>query len=180
MQSNFYTLSMRYGLPIGLLVAVNSLCSLSTNLFFSSLSWIVWLATMILLYYFTNMYRKQAPDEKISYGQAFGFIFMMYIFGAIVATALRIVYLQWLNPDALDELFNQSMLALEQLNMPDKATVRDTLASYMQPIKFSFLYLWIDLFSGIFYALIIAIIFTRRNARTNEPAQSSGDEDIVG
>ena len=72
---------------------------------------------MALLYYFTLKYRRQETNDVLTYGQSFRFIFMTYIFGALLATALRIIYLKWINPDVLTELYNQSMLALDKISV---------------------------------------------------------------
>lgn len=179
MQQKFYYYTMQFGIYMGLLITLNFILSSSSNSLLSFFSWIVWGAEMALLYYFTLKYRRQETNDILTYGQSFRFIFMTYIFGALLATALRIVYLKWINPEVLTELFNQSMQALDKVSVPDKNAVKDALATFLKPVQYSFLYLWIDLFAGVLYALVIAA-FTRKTERNANQPQQQDDEDIVG
>ena len=167
MQSKIYTYAMRYGIYIGLLIALNTILSSTNNAVLSMLSWAVWGVMIYLMYFFTQRFiNNETEDHLLSFGQTFRFNMLMYFFGAMVATALRIVYFKWLNPEVLEEVFSQSMQILDKsLTGNDRATVRETLNQLLKPVSYSFLCLFGDFISGLFYAIIIAAVSKQRNNR---------------
>ena len=178
MQSKIYTYAMHYGIYIGLLIALNTILSSTNNAVLSMLSWAVWGVMIYLMYFFTQRFQAREADSRLlTFGQAFRLNMLMYFFGAMIATALRIVYFKWLNPEVLEEVFNQSMQVLDKsLTGNDRATVRETLNQLLKPISYSFLCLFGDFISGLFYALIIAAFFRQRN---NKKTDSPTADDVT-
>ncbi len=178
MQSKIISFAMHYGIYIGLLIALNTILGISTNAFLRVLSWGVFGAMLYLMYFFTIRFRENEIERQVfTFGNAFRLNILMYFFGAMVATAIRIIYFKWLNSDCLDEIYNQSMQILEQSgSIGDMNLLKDTMSKVVQPTTYSFILLFGDFFSGIFYALIIAAI-----TRTKTPSveSDSTEKDII-
>lgn len=174
MQSKIYSYAMKYGIYIGLLIALNTIFTTSGNAIMNILSWGVWGVMVYLMYYFTIKFANTEAEQPLTFGNAFKLNILMYFFGAIIATAIRIVYFKWLNPEVLTELFNQSMLVLDKLNSAEKAAAKDALTQFLKPVSYSFLLLFGEFFSGLIYALIIAAI--AKNKNTNNTTQQESDD----
>lgn len=153
--------SMTCGLILGIVFSANFFLSVSGNTVLNLLTYLVIALIIYLTYRFTCHYRDNECDGALRYGQGLSYIILLYFFAAIIATVARILFFKFINPDYLEEIFNQTMLMMEQLNIPNLDTTADQIQAMMQPISFSLQYIWMDTLAGLFVGLIVAA-FTKK------------------
>ena len=165
------------GLYFGPLIALNTLLEMTQNQGLNFLSWGVWGVMMFLLYFFTNRYKKTSGIEELTFGKAFYYVTMTYIFGALIATAINIIYFKWINPDTLTNYYDLLMPAFDQLPASqDKAEVKRIIQMLLQPVQMSFIYLWVYILQAVFYGLIFALI---TKGSVNKSQTPNDDDDII-
>ncbi len=157
MQQNFYKHAMTYGLFLGLVFSVNFLLSLSKSLWLGMLTYFVMAAIVYLTYRFTCHYRDTEQDGAISYGRSLWYIVVLYIFAAIISSVVKYVYFQFINPDYLDEVLNNTMAVMEQLQWPLQEDIMyDQMKSMLTPINFTLQYIWINMMLGFLVGVVMA------------------------
>ena len=160
MQPNIFNTSMKYGFILGIIFSVNFLLSISNNIFLSLLTYVVAVVILVLTYRFSVLYRDNENGGKITYRQAFFFIFMLYLFAAIISSVVKFIYFKYINPDYLSKLIQQSMVAMEQMqnqfniDIPENAL--EGVEKIMNPTFYTLQYIWVNTILGGLVGLIMA------------------------
>lgn len=157
MQQNFYRHAMTCGLILGLVFSVNFLLSLSKSLWLGLLTYFVMATIIYQTYRFVCHYRDTEQSGVISYGRSLWYIVVLYIFAAIISSAVKYVYFQFINPDYLNEVLNMTMATMEQLQLSlPEDDAYDYLENMLTPINFTLQYIWVNAFLGFLVGVVMA------------------------
>lgn len=105
---------------------------------------------------------EDAPTamESNTWGNRWRYVTILFFFASLIDGLVRFVYLQWLNPEYLDGLFNLTMKTMEQLNYDLPEAVINEAQALMTPINYAFQTIMADCMQGVFWGLIVAF-FTK-------------------
>ena len=156
MQPNIIKSAMTNGLILGVLFSFNFLFSISKSIPLVLLSY----GLMAFILYFTytsaNRYRDKECNGIISFGKSFSFILLSFFFAALISSIVKFVYFQFINPEYLSRLLNESMKAVEMLKLPVDGASYEQMESMMKPATFSLQFVWMNVFMGTIIGLIMS------------------------
>ena len=161
MQSNILKSAMSHGLILGVLFSVNFLLGITGNAWLKLLSNFVMVAILVAVYKMSVRFRDNDCKGVITYGKAFSLIVLMFFFAAIISSLVKYIYFQFINPDYLENLLQQSLLMYEAflsklpLSMSTEE-IYENMGTIITPISFSLQYIWANVFAGVFVGLIMA------------------------
>lgn len=118
-------------------------------------------------YKFTERFRDLECEGVISYGKAFSFILYTFFFGALISSAVKFVYFQFINPPYLENLLNESMKAIEIMKIPVDDKMYEQMESLLKPATFSLQYIWMNTLFGSLIGLIIAAVVKKGESTLN-------------
>jgi len=160
MQSNVYHAAMKYGLLMGVLFSVNFLFSISTTPFVALLSYLLIAFILVLTYRFAVAYRDKDNGGTCTFGQAFFFIFLLYLFAAIISSVVKYVYFKFIDVNYLSELLNKSSAIMQQIQEQFKLEVPDdyydSMEKMMNPAMYTLQFIWVNAILGGLVGLIMA------------------------
>lgn len=156
-QQNLFQHAMAYGAIMGGLFSVNFLMSTMGKVG-NMLSYLVIGAIAYCTYYFVCLFRDRECDGVLSYGKGLSYIVMLYFFAAVISSVVKYVFFMWISPDFLSNLLNQSLLLLEEMNIPsmDESVTQQTLETMLSPMVYVLQSLWMNVFMGLFVGFIVA------------------------
>ena len=157
------THTMKFGLIMGALFSVNFLLSTWGSKVGNALSYVVVGTIGYYTYHFTTLFRDQECEGVMSYGRGLAYVLLLYFFGGLISSVVKYVFVSWINPEFLPNLLNQSLLILENMNLPNTNTEMsmEMLEKMLSPVVYATQTLWTNLFIGLLVGLIVAA-FTKK------------------
>ncbi|HOV84340.1 MAG TPA: DUF4199 domain-containing protein [Paludibacteraceae bacterium] len=156
MTSNIFKSSMIYGLFMGILFTANFFISLPQGIIFRFLSFLIIILIVYAMYRFSVKYRDNECGGYISYGKAFSFILLTFFFASIISSIFKFFYFQFINPDYLTNLLQESLKIIDSMQLPVNEEFYDQMEKMMKPITYSLQSIWVDVFLGIILGLIMS------------------------
>ncbi len=153
--------AMRWGLLVGLCFIVNFFLSVPNILVLSLLTWVLDVFILYFVYRITCNYRDKECDGQIRYSQVLSYVILLMFFAALVAGIVKFIFLQFISPDYLSSLYNQTMLQLEGIGFDIPADFSDEFEKMMQPIQYTFQSITGDCFLGCILGLIYGFCIRR-------------------
>jgi hypothetical protein len=147
---------MSNGLILGILFSINFLLSISKTVPLVLISYALISIILVVTYRMTIRFRDKECSGEITFGKAFSFIILTYFFAALISSVVKYVYFQFINPNYLLELLNESMKAVEMLKLPIENAPYEQMEKMMKPATFSLQYIWMNVLCGTFIGLIMA------------------------
>ena len=160
MQTNVLNAAMKYGLIMGLIFSVNFLLSVTGNPIISLLGYLVVAVILVLTYRFSVAYRDKENGGTITFGHAFFFIMLLFLFAAIISSLIKFIYFKYLNVEYLPQLLEQSITVMNQMqeqfhfNIPDD--YYQNMENMMNPATYTLQFIWVNVILGVFVGLIMA------------------------
>lgn len=162
MQPNIMKSAMKSGLILGVLFSLNFLLSLSNNTFLNILTYLIMAAAIVAIYRMTIQFRDKELGGYITYGRSFLFILLSFFYGALISSLVKFLYFQFINPEYLENLFNETMLLMENLGLADQEEIyEENLNTLLRPASFAIQYIWINMLGGVVVGLIMSA-FTKK------------------
>lgn len=167
--------AMKSGLILGVLFSFNFLISLTGIPF---ISWLIFGVIIYMTYRITIEYRDKEAGGSLSYGQSFMYIFFTYFFAALISAFVKFVFYQFISPNGLNELYNQTITILEgnsalfPEDMLDQ--VSGSLKSLLRPAPYALYSLFANMIGAVFAGLIIAA-FTKKEKSVFEKDNTSSE-----
>lgn len=154
--------AMRAGLIVGLTLAVKFITSAypATSMF----SFVFDLAVIYLAYKAVTNCRDSLNDGVISFGAAWWYVLMLYLYSAMVAGVVKFGFLRLVNRTYLDDL-RVAVLELMQRVGYSAELIEQSMAGaadLFQPGNFVLYSVMGDLFTGAFVGIFIALIAKRK------------------
>ncbi len=169
MQPNIIRSAMSYGLIMGLLFSINFLLNVSgNNVLFSLLGYAVTIVIIVAAYKMAIHFRDNDCEGYISYGKSFSLILLMFFFGAIISALTKYVYCQFINPEYLENVMQQSIQMLESMNFPMVDEMYENMESLMNPFSFATQYIWINVLLGAITGVVMATFVKKEKGLFDE------------
>ncbi|MDD3321838.1 MAG: DUF4199 domain-containing protein [Paludibacter sp.] len=156
MQPNIIKSAMTNGLILGVLFSVNFLLSVSKSIPLVLLSYGLMAFILVLTFQFSKRFRDKECNGIISFGKSFSFILLSYFFAALISSIVKFIYFQFINPEYLSKLLNESMKAVEMLKLPIDSASYEQMEGMMKPATFSLQFVWLNVFMGTIIGLIMS------------------------
>jgi len=134
---------MIYGLFMGILFAANFFISLPQGIIFRLLSFLIIILIIYAMYRFSVRYRDNECGGYISYGKAFSFILLTFFFASIISSIFKFFYFQFINPDYLTNLLQESLKIIDSMQLPVNEEFYDQMEKMMKPITYSLQSIWV-------------------------------------
>ena len=148
--------AMQSGLILGLIFSGNFLLSVSNINALMALTYVVAAFIVYYIYKTAIKFRDTECDGVISYGKSFLFIILLFFYAALISTAIKYVYLRYINTTYLETIFQESMKLIQSMKLPMKAADLEQTENMFKPLNFSLLYIWSNVILGTFVALIMS------------------------
>lgn len=156
MQVNIMKSAMRSGLFLGILFSLNFLMSIPSGFITRFLTYVIIGVIIVATYRLTIQFRENELGGYINYGRAFLFILLSFFYAALISSLVKFVYFQFINPDYLSNLFNESMLMMEKMGLPIDSSVEESMEKLLKPASFALQYIWVNMLAGAFVGLIMS------------------------
>lgn len=118
MQGNIFKSSMIYGLMMGILFSVNFIISIPQGNVFRIISFLITIVIVVVMYRYSVKFRDTECGGYITYGKSFSFIVLTFFFASIISAIVKFVYFQFINPEYLTNVLQQSIKVVESMNLP--------------------------------------------------------------
>lgn len=92
----------------------------------------------------------------ITYWKAFSLILLTFFFAALISSVVKYIYFQFINPDYLDQMFQETMKLLNSMKFTVTETMIDQTKSMLKPATYTLVFIWTNVFMGLIVGLIMA------------------------
>ena len=157
MQENIFRSAIKSGLILGALFSLRFILGVVGE------GWIIGLLRILLIvgivaamWKLSEQYRNNENEGFISFGKAFGFTVLSFLYASLISAVVKIVYFV-INPDFLGDLVNEMLLAFDQAGMATAETER-VLEVMLSPVFWSFFVILGNMILGVIVGLIVAAI----------------------
>jgi len=164
MQVNIMKSAMKSGLILGVLFSINFLLSIPSNAFTGILTYVVIAAILVVTHRLSVQLRDNECGGYITYGRVFSFILLSFFYGAIISSLVKFIYFQFVNPEYLANIYNESMLMMEKIGFPIDSMVEESVRTLLKPATFSLQYIWVNTLLGVFVGLIMAAFIKKQKS----------------
>lgn len=162
-KSNPVAHAMRYGLVLGACFTANFLLSASSTPLLALLTYPIQIYIWVFAYRSARTFRDNECGGIIGYRSVVSYITQLFFFGALIGGVIELIYLKYIAPDYLENMFNEAMLLLEQLNIDLPEASIDTAHSLMRPTQYVLQFITGKCIGGLLLGLIYAF-FIRKKA----------------
>lgn len=156
MQPNIIKSTMTNGLILGALFSANFLLSISKSIPLTLLSYGIMIFILVFTFQSAKRFRDKENEGFASFGKIFSFILLSFFFAALISSIVKYVYFQFINPEYLSVLLNESMKAIEMMKLPVSGDAYDQMERIMKPATFSLQFVWMNVFFGAITGLLMA------------------------
>ena len=144
--------------------SINFLLSISKSTSLILISYTLTVIIVITMYRMSIKYRDIDCQGSISYGKSFLFILLTFFYAALISTVVKYIYFQFINPNYLENIFQESMKMMDTLKFPlDNASI-EQMQGLMKPASFSLIYIWSNLILGTIVGLIMAAFIKKEKS----------------
>ncbi|MCM1035178.1 MAG: DUF4199 domain-containing protein [Paludibacter sp.] len=157
------TYTMRYGLVTGACFTANFLLSAANNMQLAMLTYLISLYVWIFTYKNTCTFRDKACKGAIGYWSVVSYIAMLFFFGSLIAGTIMLIYTKYISPDYLNNLFDQSMLLLEEIGIDLPEPQIDQLHNLLRPSNYVLQFIAGKCLGGCLLGMLYAF-FIRKQA----------------
>jgi hypothetical protein len=141
---------------LGLLISVKFILSAQKYEAFASFAIIISIFIIYFLYRMTVHFRDTECNGKISFGQAFFYLFLIYFFGSIVTSIVMMIYTMFIDTHFLGLLLDVTLKLYEQFKIPLDDRTYKVIEAIYKPVAYSLLNVFFSMIGGAFWALILA------------------------
>ena len=156
MQGNIFKSSMIYGLMMGILFSVNFIISIPQGAIFRIVSFLITIVIVIVMYRYSVKYRDNECGGYITYGKSFSFIVLTFFFASIISAIVKFVYFQFINPEYLTNVLQQSIKVVESMNLPLDEEYYTQMEKMMKPSVYTLQSIWVNVLLGVLLALVMS------------------------
>ena len=168
MQPSITKSAMFNGLIMGVIFSINFLFSVSKITSLVVLTNVIAILIIIGIYRMAMQFRDTECNGIITYSKAFSLILLTFFFAAIISSVVKFVYFQFINPDYLDQMFQETMKVLNKMKFPVNDEMINQTKSMLKPVNYTFVYIWTNVFFGLIVGLIMAAFIKKEKSILEE------------
>jgi hypothetical protein len=161
-QQDFYKKKYKFAADYGLILGLYLAVFYGLQLLFGSSAIVNLLSTLsvfgvpFLCFYLVKLYRDKACNGYIRFAQAWSFGVWLFLFSSLIMSVVYFIHWNWIDPDYISRIFNQSMIALEQMHYDEKALKTLAENPIPTPIQMVVNVLFAYIIGGSILALIVS------------------------
>jgi len=163
MEQNATKSAMQNGLIAGALTSISFLLAAIKIPVLSSLTIFISIGIVVFLYMSAKRFRDINNGGVFTFGQAFSYVFRVYMYGALIGSLVMLIYAS-LNNNFLGLMLNDTMLIYEKFNIPVDEKVYDMLEMILKPAPYALINLFGKLFGGLFWGLVLAAFLKKEKS----------------
>jgi len=163
MDQNSNKSAMQNGLIVGAMIAVKFLITALKIPVLSSFSVFLSIGIIVFLYLATKKFRDAQTDQSMTYNQAFGYIFRVYIYGAVIGSLVMLIY-ALLNADFLGVMLNDTLMIYEKMNINIDDKTYDILNAVFKPAPYALFNVFGSALVSAFWSLILALFLKKEKS----------------
>jgi hypothetical protein len=163
MDQNSNKSAMQNGLIVGAMIAVKFLITALKIPVLSSFSVFLSIGIIVFLYLATKKFRDAQTDQSMTYNQAFGYIFRVYIYGAVIGSLVMLIY-ALLNADFLGVMLNDTLMIYEKMNINIDDKTYDILNAVFKPAPYALFNVFGSVIVAAFWSLILALFLKKEKS----------------
>lgn len=166
--------AMRYGIIVGFCMALDFMFSAGEG-WTKYISYFIEAYLLIQTFRMGVIYKMQEKGGEIGFGEAWKYIFLLFFYGSLIAAAIRIIYLMWINPDFLDTLKDTFLTTFNELveqgkiagaeNADQQALLDSVIGNLFRPASYSMFFIVFDLMLGAFLGVIYAAFLSSKKIK---------------
>ncbi len=163
MDQNSNKSAIQNGLIVGAMIAVKFLITALKIPVLSSFSVFLSIGIIVFLYLATKKFRDAQTDQSMTYNQAFGYIFRVYIYGAVIGSLVMLIY-ALLNADFLGVMLNDTLMIYEKMNINIDDKTYDILNAVFKPAPYALFNVFGSVIVAAFWSLILALFLKKEKS----------------
>lgn len=158
--------AMLFGLELGIWFGANFIVSALGH---GLLSWFILFYIVYFISRCVMHYRENECGDSISFSHAYRYVLWLFFFASLVGAMVKVIYLKWINPEYLGEVYRQTMELVKESHVPGEmiTQLQNSLQNVLQPVRFSVYYLLFDILSGVFCGPFFALFVIRRGKKND-------------
>lgn len=170
-----YKYAADYGFILGGYIALFFILDFlfSGNVFVSTLGTLGLLGTPVVCFYLAKQYRDKAWGGYIRFGQVWAFGVWLFLFASLLMSVLYYVRYQFLQPNYIEEAYNQALLIAEEMKYSKEQMDMLTSGGVPSAIQLVFVYLWFYIIGGALLFLFISPMVARKGPENKEESSDS-------
>jgi hypothetical protein len=129
----------------------------------SSFSVFLSIGIIVFLYIATKKFRDAQTDQSMTYNQAFGYIFRVYIYGSVIGSLVMLFY-ALLNADFLGVMLNDTLMIYEKMNINIDDKTYDILNAVFKPAPYALFNIFGSALVAAFWSLILALFLKKEKS----------------
>jgi len=156
MQPSISKSAMFNGLIMGVIFSINFLLSVSRITTLVLLTNVIAVLIVVGTYRLSVRFRDTECEGFISYWKSFSLILLTFFYAALISSVVKYIYFQFINPDYLEQMFQESMKLLNSMKFPISDALIDQTKSMLKPASYTLVYVWSNVLMGAIVGLIMA------------------------
>ena len=164
MQPNIPKSAMFNGLIMGVVFSINFLFTVSKIPSLILLTYVIAVVIVMGIYRLSVKFRDVECEGFISYWKSFSLILLTFFFAALISSVVKYIYFQFINPDYLDQMFQESMKAITLMKIPITDALTDQMKSMLKPASYTLVYVWSNVLMGVIVGLIMAAFIKKEKS----------------
>ena len=141
---------------VGLLLSVKFILSAQKYSILASFALFISISLVFILYRMSIHLRDNEYNGTIKYGQAFSYIFLVYLFGSIVSSIVIVIYTSFIDTHYLATNLDILLKLYDSYNFPVDDKTAAVLQAIYKPVPFSLINIISSMIGGTFWGLILA------------------------
>ena len=134
----------------------------------SYLAFAISISIIVLLYRMAIRFRENEGGGSIEYGQAFSFIFRIYLYGAIISSLVMLIYTKFIDTVLLDMLLDQNLKMYETFKLKVDDSLYNTFNNIYKPAPYALVNVFGSTIVGTFWGLILAAFVKKEKSIFDE------------
>ncbi len=156
---------IKYGIIYGIISICISLFTFHVHYIGMIVQTLLSFALLIIFHYFTAKAYKNQNGGYLSYGETFKYLFIMSAVGFAISTIYTIVYMNYVNPDAVAFLNEKIIEGFEstytKLGMPEEQVmlaIEKMEEEFQKESRFSVVNMLFGFFTNLFFVVFLVAI----------------------
>ena len=164
MQPSISKSAMFNGLIMGVIFSINFLLSVSKNTTLVLLTNVIAVLIVVGIYRQSVRFRDTECEGFISYWKSFSLILLTFFYAALISSVVKYIYFQFINPDYLDQMFQESMKMMRTMKFQITDESTDQMKSMLKPATYTLVYVWINVLMGAIVGFIMAAFIKKEKS----------------
>lgn len=158
--------AMLSGLELGFWLGVRFILEAQQfqHQFLGIISWFVALYVYWGMYVSAQHYKSTECGGKLPFRMGYRYVLSLMLCTSLIASVIRLAYLLWFDDVLLPTMYEQTMQMMEQLFAgQNEALQPEAVQALFTPVRFTLMQILNDLFTGVVFGPIIALVASRRD-----------------